>query len=178
MNPWLILGIVIAWLASLWGVGSWQREDGRTAERNDWQARDNAQLAAANKAIARLTREARDLEASHQLRLADIAANIQKETARHEADTRRAVSGARSLVLRDQPACPAGAGGGPEGPPVAGAGGGDGPAACELPAEAVRDLFALVLDADRDVRQLAHAQAVIDEDRRVCGIDPTTKGAP
>lgn len=178
MNPWLILAVGIAWLASLWGVGSWQRDEGRTAERAVWQARDNAQLAAANRKITELTDQARDQEAAHQLRLADIAANIQQETTRHEADTRRAVAGARSLVLRDQPACPAGAGGGPEGPPVAGAGGGDGPAACELPAEAVRDLLALVLDADRDVRQLAHAQAVIDEDRRVCGIDPTTKGAP
>lgn len=177
MNPWLILAVVIAWLASLWGVGSWQREDGRTAERTVWQARDNAQLAAANRKITELTDQARDQEAAHQLRLADIAANIQKETARHEADRDRAVSGARSLVLRDQPACPAGPGGGAPGSPVAGAGGSDGPAACELPAEAVRDLLALVLDADRDVRQLAHAQAVIDEDRRVCGID-TTKGTP
>jgi hypothetical protein len=177
LNPWLILGIVIAWLASLWGVGSWQREDGRTAERAAWEAREAQSMRDANATIQRLTREARDLEASHQQRLADIAANMQKETARHEADRDRAVSGATALVLRDQPACPGGAGGGAPGAPGAGPGGGDGPAACELPHEAVRDLLALVLDADRDVRQLAHAQAVIEEDRRVCGADPA-KGTP
>ncbi len=171
MNPWLIIGGILLWLASLWGVGTWQRADGATAERAIWQARDSEQLRRANAEIDRLNREARDQEAEHQRRLADIAANIQQETARHEADSRRAVAGARALVLRDQPACPVHASAGAAGPPVAGPGGGDGPAACELPATAVRDLLQLVLDADRDVRQLAHAQQVIEEDRRVCGIN-------
>jgi hypothetical protein len=170
MNPWLIVGAGLVWLASLWGVGSWQRDEGRTAERVAWQERDSEQLRAANESIARLTKEARQAEADHQARLADIAANIVKENRRHEADSRRAVAGARALVLRQQPACPDAAGERAASPPFAGAAGTDGAAACELPAAAVRDLFQLVLDADRDVRLLGRAREVIEEDRRVCGI--------
>lgn len=176
-NPWAILAVVVAWVASLVAVGIWQREDGAVSERSIWQARESADLKTANEAIERLNREARSTEAEHQSRLTDIAENISKENARHETETRRAVAGARALVLRDQPACPVRAGDGPAGPALPAASGGDGPPACELPAAAVRDLLQLVLDADRAVRQLGAAQAVIEEDRRVCGI-PATKGAP
>ena len=51
--------IVLAWLLTIAGVGIWQRSDGRVAEREAWQARENADLRAANAAIARLQTEAR-----------------------------------------------------------------------------------------------------------------------
>lgn len=165
MNPWILLGVAIVWGLSLVGVGKWQREDGRTAERVAWQARDNAALTAANATIQKLNDEARATEQAHTQRLAAISANIVKENQDAETRTRRAVAGARALVLRQQPACPS-AGAGSPATPATTASGGDGAAACELPASTVRDLFQLVGDADTGMRQLGACQAVILSDRK------------
>jgi hypothetical protein len=129
-----------------------------------------AEYQAAIKASEILAREAEErngkAEVAHEDRLKDIAANIVKENARYEADRNRAAANARALVLRNAPICPGGSGGAEA---QASPGSGDGKAICELPAEIVRDMESLVLDADRDVRQLGHAQTVIEEDRKVCG---------
>ena len=41
INPWLIVGVILVWLASLAGVGYWQRSDGQTVERSAWEIREN-----------------------------------------------------------------------------------------------------------------------------------------
>ena len=164
MNPWVLLGVGVAWLASLVGVGYWQRQDGALAEKTQCQARENDGLTKANATIKRLEDEARDREAQHAAHMDAIGKWLAKENQDAETRQRRAVDNARALVLRNQPAC-VGAGGGEAGPPRPAASGGDGPAACELPATAVRDLFQLVGDADTGMRALAACQAVVLKDR-------------
>lgn len=164
VNPWLILVVVLAFVGQGLFIGKWQHGVGRNAEKVEWQARDNAALSAANEAINRLTAEARNTEKAHAKRLADIGAHNVKENQDAEVRTRRAIDRATSLVLRQQPSCPR-SGDGAATEATAATGLGNGQAGCELPAQAVRDLFQLVGDADRDVRQLADAQAVILSDR-------------
>lgn len=163
-NPWAILAIGLAWLASLVGVGYWQREDGRLAERVAWTKRDNDALTAANEKIESLNNAAREREAQHAAQMDAIGTWLAKENQDAEARTRRAVDNARALVLRKQPACPNPGGGAPA-ETSAPASGSDGQAACELPSATVRDLFRLVGDADSAVRQLAACQAVVLKDR-------------
>lgn len=164
MNPWVLLGAGVLWLASLVGVGYWQRQDGALAEKTSCQAVKLDELTTANAAIKRLEDAARDREAQHAAQMDTIGTWLAKENQDAEIRQRDAVRNARALVLRNQPACVS-AGGGEAGPPRPAAGGGDGPAACELPAEIVRDMESLVFDADRDVRQLAGCQAVALKDR-------------
>lgn len=163
-NPWVILGIVVLWVASLGVVGWKANEIGHETEKAAWLVKENKELAAANDLIQTLTAKVRATEQAHQQRLADIAANIAKENRNAEARTRRAVANARALVLRQQPACPS-ASTGPAGSLAPSAGGSDGAPACELPAAAVRDFFQLVGDADTGMRLLAACQAVIRSDR-------------
>jgi hypothetical protein len=164
-NPWIILGIVALWIASLGAVGWKANQIGHETEKAAWLAKENKELAAANELIQTLTARVRATEQAHQQRLAAIAANIVKENQNAEARIRRAVAGARALVLRQQPACPS-AGASPAGAATPTASGSDGAPACELPATAVRDLFQLVGDADTGMRSLAACQAVILSDRK------------
>lgn len=159
-NPWVVLAVGVLWALSLVAVGKWQREDGAITERGAWLVRDNEQITAANAKIKALNKAAREAEAQQAAHMDAIGKWLAKENQDAETRTRRAVNSARALVLRQQPACP-GPGGSASATPATAASGGDGPAACELPAEAVRDLLQLVGDADRDVRQLAACQRVI-----------------
>lgn len=164
MNPYVLLAIGAAWLASLVGVGYWQRQDGALAEKTSCQAVKLDELTAANAAIKRLEDAAREREKQHAAQMDAIGKWLAKENQDAEIRQRDAVRNARALVLRNQPAC-VGAGGNETGPPRPAAGGGNGPAACELPATAVRDLFQLVGDADTGMRALAACQAVVLKDR-------------
>jgi hypothetical protein len=163
-NPWLLLGVGLAWLASLASVGWWQRHDGALAERTTWQAREVLALTAANAKIKALNDAARDRESQHAAQMDAIGTWLAKETNDAQIRQRDAVRNARALVLRNQPAC-VGAGGSEAGPPRPAASGGNGQAACELPAEIVRDMESLVFDADSDVRQLYACQQVVLKDR-------------
>lgn len=160
----MLLGVVLAWLASLVSVGYWQRQDGALEAVAECRAQKVDELTAANAKIKALNDAARDREAQHAAQMEAIGTWLAKETKDAEDRQRRAVAGARALVLRNQPAC-VGAGGNEAPAPGAPAGRGDGPAACELPATAVRDLLELVGDCDRGMRQLAACQAVVLKDR-------------
>ena len=165
LNPWVLLAVGVAWLASLAGVGYWQREDGALAARNACLTAKADELAAATVKITTLQNEAREREAQHAAQMDSIGKWLAKENQDAEERTRRAVAGARALVLRQQPAC-VGAGGSPAAAPGAAPSGGDGAAACALPATAVRDLFLLVGDADAGMRALQACQAVVLKDRQ------------
>ncbi len=54
MNPWIIIGLIVAWLASLAGVGYWQNEAGQTTQQVADQVRFDKinQDIADNKALA------------------------------------------------------------------------------------------------------------------------------
>lgn len=103
MNPWIILGIILAWLASITTVGYWQNDAGHTAERVAWQERANKELAYANIEITTLQDAYRAQEAAHAADLAAISKNYQQEKLRNEKTTEDRIAAARdgALVLRD-----------------------------------------------------------------------------
>lgn len=167
MNPWLILGALAAWLASLWAVGAWQRDEGRTAERAAWEARDNETLRKANGEIKRLTDDARDAERRRVDEMTVLSINYSKGFRDAEADRRRDVAAARDGALRLRiPAAACDAGG--SAPAAAGpaAPGGDGAEGIELPGATAADLLDLAHDADQVADQLRACQAVVLNDRK------------
>lgn len=170
MNPYVIIGLLIAWALSLAGVGAWQNDAGHTAERAAWQERENTELLTANAEIERLSTKARDDEADHAKRLSKISTDYEKrlEDAKTQRDRDVADAHAGALRLRFNTAGK-GAGSNTTGETGSGAGRCDGAASGELPREVVADLFALVGDANAVALQLAGAQKVIEEDRRLCG---------
>ena len=54
-NPWVLLGVVLAWIASLVAVGTWQRHDGAAETVARYEKRDNASLIQANATIDPVT---------------------------------------------------------------------------------------------------------------------------
>jgi hypothetical protein len=162
MNPWVLLGVGLVWLASLVGVGAWQREDGATAERTTWQAKENKEITAANAAIERLNREARASEAEHAEQIAAIGAAHEADREAFEKRRRQDVADARSgaLRLRVPGGCTSPGGSAPS-TPAAPTGSGNDAAGGELPTEIAANLFELVADADANTRQLTACQAVV-----------------
>jgi hypothetical protein len=167
LNPWVLLGVAVMWALSLLGVGKWQRADGRTTERVEWQAREVAQVTAANAAIKRLNDKARAKERASVDAMAVLAANYSKGF--HDAEARRVrdVSAARdgALVLRIPAAalCPGGGQAGALGPDP---GGGAGPETVELPRTVTADLLTLANDADQVADQLRTCQQIAINDRK------------
>lgn len=163
VNPWVILGIVLAWVASLGVVGKWQNTAGHESERVEWQARDNKQLAAANAKIVSLTAAARATEQKTNATIATMGADHAKEIEILEVRRRHDVVAARdgAIKLRVHGACPASPGGGAAGEVAAAPGNGDGGAGIELPREITGDLLALANDADQVADQLRACQGVV-----------------
>ena len=166
MNPYIILGLVIAWIASLGAVGWWQNQAGHTDERVTWQARENKELQDANASIKRLEEAARAAEQAHATMLAKIGENHQKEIADAAAQKERDVAAARSgrIVLRIPAPCK-GANGSAAAKTPATPGVGDGGATAELPRSVTEDLLSLANDADSVADQLRQCQKVILDDR-------------
>ena len=170
VNLWAILGGVLIVLALLVGVGRWQNEAGHVAERTAWQERENKELVAANAEILRLHDDVVEQEKRHLVALDVIAIDHQKEIAKNENQKQRDVADARSgaLGLRFHATCPrTDTGQGSEAGTATSIG--DGRTEVELSPETVDALYQIVNDADRNTDQLREAQAVIREDRRLCG---------
>lgn len=168
INPWVILGIVFVWLASLVAVGHWQHDAGATAEKAAWQQRENEELRAANAAITELQDQARATERHHAEQMSALGQTHQKEIqhveARRKADAAAARAG--TVVLRDPGAaareatCPCGSAA-----PGATTGQRDGGQTGQLSAAAAEFLLDLANDADAVADQLSACQAVIQADR-------------
>lgn len=171
MNPYLIIGLMAAWIASLVGVGYWQNEAGHVAERTEWQTRENNELRLANAKILRLEEDARKAEQDHGAMIALISTHYEKELGdankRREADHAAVRTGA--LRLRDPDSAGLRACGSvvPEAGP--GASGRDGRAPGELSDAAADFLLDLAHDADGIARQLAACQQVVVSDRAMVG---------
>jgi len=167
MNPYLIIGLLIGWLASLAGVGWWQNDAGHVAERTAWQKRENSELRTANDKIRSMQDSARRNEQLHAAALADVSTNYQKELSnaikQRAADVAAVRAGTLRLRYHNPPSIYAiGDSPAETGP---GAGGCDGPKGAELPQSIVADLLGLAADADDVTRQLTACQRVIIEDR-------------
>ncbi len=140
-----------------------------------YKLRDNDQLKAANARIKELQDTARTLERGHAAKLATITGQLNKEKA--DGKDRQAQFdvdiAAGRLVVRgaafQAPSRPTDNGGGKVSASVTGSGRGDGKAACELSPAARSDLLATGDHADDTARLLAACQAIIEEDRRICG---------
>lgn len=175
-NPWVLLGVILALVASHTAVGVWQRNDGAAAERvvalkdkNDALAKKNKELAEVNATILRLQKEIRELEAKHQAEMDKLEAELKKEKAdnakRKKADADAARAG--GLVLR----VPASVCGGTDGDRGAAPALGtaapvrDGGPTVELPRQVTADLFDLANDADAVADQLRACQQVVLKDR-------------
>lgn len=168
LKPYATAILAGAWVLSLIAVGAWQRHDGATAERLDWQERETAQARAAAAEIQRLQATARQAEQDHAMEMAAVGSAMERRisdaTKQREAD-RTAVSRG-TLRLYDRPAGLAAGGCGVPAPGAA-AGERDGRAAGELSSEVTADLLDLVNDADLLAGQLAECQAVIRSDREL-----------
>jgi prophage endopeptidase len=168
VNPCLIIGLLLAWGASLGAVGWWQNGAGHKAERVAWQAREieqNNRFAAATK---KAEEDRRADEQAHAAAVDVIARSHAQEIedARKQKDRDVAAARAGTVGLRFNASRDPAGGCKPSGP-AAGAGNGDGGATTELPREIAADLFALADDADEVVRQLSACQAVVRADRVV-----------
>ena len=169
MNPYLIIGLLIVWIASLAGVGYWQNDAGHVAERTTWQTRENDELRTANDKIKKLEEDHRKAEHDHAAAVAAISTDYERKLS--DANKQRASDAAavRAGTLRLRDPNPTGfrACGGIGLQVGTGASGRDGGTSGDLSAAASGFLLELANDADDVARQLAACQAVVVKDREL-----------
>ena len=84
LNPWVLLGLVLAWFASLTAVGVWQNHSGHITERVAWQQRAITEQLASDVKYKALESSYRQTEQVSAQRLADVATMYERKI--HEAD--------------------------------------------------------------------------------------------
>lgn len=170
-NPWVILGIVLTWIASLVAVGIWQNKTGHTDERVTWQTKENKELAQANAKIVSLTAAARKAESEGQANVAAIGEDLEKEKRDH-AKTRAARDAAlRAGRERVSVAVTGCSSGGSAGTATA-SGSSESPAPrAFLHPEVAANLEQLAGDADDTARDLNACLKITAEDRRIINSD-------
>lgn len=185
-NIYVVLALVIATGVALTGlVLAWNHYTAELDKKGfdrgvlettaAYQKRDNADLQTAVRRIQALQEAARAAEAGHAAELSKIGDQLTKERANAKAEQNRIAAdiAAGRLLRRDdayqtRAQRPEG-GGDPVGPAGAAAVRGDGAQVCELSAKAQGSVLDIGADADEVVKQLTACQAVILEDRRLCG---------
>lgn len=168
MNPWIIVGFVVALIVAAGGGYFFGNSVGTTAEREAWEKRENTELQAANAKIHGLEEAARASEQAHAAAVATIGTQHAKEIEDARKQKEHDVADARSgaLGLRIPSPCK-GSSGGISNPVAAAPSVRDGAETTELPREIAANLFGLADDADEVVRQLSSCQAVILDYRKV-----------
>lgn len=166
-NPWVILGLVGAWLLSAGGAYWYGTNVGAEDERVAWQARSNTELNAANHRIIELTETIRAKESEHTVQLASISARYQEELQNEKATADLVISELRAGTrkLRIPVASSGKARGSEAGAASAAPGGRDGETRADLSPEIAESLVGLASEADTVVRQLQACQAIIMQDR-------------
>ena len=168
---------IVAVLGALWwiysGIDERGYQRGKSETETTYAKRDNKQLVDAQQKILDLQADIRTRESKGDADQAAISATYQEQLSHAHAETDRLVDAVRrgDVRLRDPGANVAACAGGGDGgrTTVAGAAGGrDGPAGGELSREAAEFLLSEAGRADAIVRQLAAAQAVILNDRKIC----------
>jgi hypothetical protein len=166
-NPWILLGVVVLWLASVAGVGYWQNDAGHTAERVIWQGRQNTELTAATIKIKSVEEAYRLEEQKHAEQLSTITINYQKELDNAKIKTDHLVQRARAgaLRLRD-PGTSTDATGGNKLPKTAtGTSGRDDTPDGGLSTDAAGFLLGLTGRCNLVSRQLSACQSIVRSDR-------------
>ena len=167
MNPWLIVGALVALIAAGGGGYLYGEHVGKLTEHDAAITRDNKELTTANAKILTLEQEARATEGRHAAALAKIADDHQQEIIDAEIQRQNDVAAARAgrIVLRIPTPCERPDGGSAAGTPAA-PGVGDGAKTTGLPRQITEDLLVLVDDANSVVRQLGECQKVVIDDRK------------
>lgn len=167
MNPYLIIALLLAWGASLFGVGSWQNKAGHVAERTTWQTRENTELRTANGKIKVLEEGARKAEQDHADALAVISTDYERKLTHANEQRAADVAAVRVGTIRLRDPNPPGLRACGSIAPETGAGtsGRDGRAPGELSEQAAEFLYGFANDADDIVRQLGACQRVVAADR-------------
>lgn len=174
INPWIILGVLIAWIGSLVSVGYWQNGVGEESERVIWQGKENKEIKDANAKILELTYTARDKENKHNVALNDVSKTYQEKLTNVDIEKDKFIAGVRNgtIVLRQPATRSEKAGGSIGSETIASASGRDGEARAELYDTTSEFLLSESARADKIVEQLNACQAVVLEDRRLCGPKP------
>lgn len=169
MNPYVIIGLIVAWATSLAGVGYWQNEAGHIAERTIWQTLENGELRTANATIKSLHEQARKSEYEHAAALAAVSTDYERKLS--DANKQRAADAAalRAGTLRLRDPNPTGFRScGSLGTKIGTSPGErDGAQGGELSDAAAGFLLDLASDADDVARQLEACQAVVVKDREL-----------
>jgi len=173
-TPYLIgaIALILIGTHGLSGYGGWKIRD--NSARADAQKLTEAKLLEAQKLndeIVRLQAQIRAAEAEHQAKIVSISTTLQEQLQNVRKEQDKFVAGVRSGAIRLR--IPATTGGPvPSGTAQAGA------AACrcdaapgaELPREVAEFLWGEAGRAEEVVHQLTACQALVLEDRRVCGV--------
>ena len=175
-NPWVVLVVILLWIASIVGVGVWQRHDGANACNASWQAREAKEQADAVSQIKTLEEAARASEQKHAADIAAISTNYERELQdahrQHLVDITNLRAG--TLRLRDPNvtslhACPDSTGqtgAGTSGRDDSAPGGFQSAPAGILPSATSIWLVNFADECDRNTRQLTACQQVIQNDRQ------------
>ena len=99
-NPWLIVALIVAWLASCAGVGYWQHQDGVTVTTEKYDKRDNIALTAANTKLHDVEEKYRLAEQQHAADVSLISTNYEKELNDANVKTADLIRAARAGALR------------------------------------------------------------------------------
>ena len=171
----VLWGAIVAWNSYTSGLDKQGYDRGVAETAAVYEKRDNEKLLAATTRVHELEGQARAKENNHARALVAIGTKLSQEkaNAKSESDRITADISAGRLVRRDgafqaRTRSPGGDGG-PVGATPTGTGGSDGGAACELSEAAQRSVLEIGADADKVAEQLAACQAVVTEDRRLCG---------
>lgn len=166
MNPYAIIAGLVLWLASVVGVGYWQRQDGITVTEAAYAQRDNKELAEINNKLKTTEEAYRKLEHQAAERQAAISATYQEQLKNANKKTADLIIAARAgtFRLRDPSSLQTG---GHDLPKTATSSGGrDGQAGSEFLGEsATVFLINEASRADNLTRQLDACQAVVMADR-------------
>lgn len=168
-NPWVIIGVLVAWLGSLGAVGFWQNSAGHTSEKVAWQQREVQQQAEYDQKYRDLEAKYRAQEQDGAQKLADASADYERrlQDVQTKNDSLASELRAGTLRLRDKyarasKACKCGVS-----KTSTGSGGRDGTAPGDISAEASGFLLRLSGDADKTADQLAACQQVVVKDREI-----------
>lgn len=167
MNPYVLLGIVLLWVVSLFGVGKWQRHDGASEAKLECTTTRNVELVEANAKIKTMNDAARAAERKNATDIADLGDKHAVEKLGLEDQRRRDVAAARAGALKLRYNAPAGkaCGGGVPDAGASPAGGEPATETVELPREVGSDLYALADDANLQASELNTCWAIVRADR-------------
>lgn len=170
MNPYIILGIVVVWMAGLYGVGRWQRQDGIAITEAVYAKRDNAALIEANGKIKGLEEKYRRAEQDATDNQAAISADYERKLKNANKKTADLIAAARAgtFRLRDPKAAGIPAIGSITAKASAGPGKCDGAGDGGLSADATEFLLALTGRCNTVRDKLTACQAIVVADRVAC----------